>query len=118
MDNGDPETPFYPSIDGVYRWTRLEIYFIPDSLQKTFLREKVDKYGAKYDLPGLPNIPITPIGYNDAEKLLVAIGGDKAPQDLGWALPSSGGPPPTLLLPRVFYHFAHPSSGLARWNQG
>ena len=46
-----------------------------------FLREKVDKYGAKYDLPGLPNIPITPIGYNDAKKLLVAIGGDKAPAD-------------------------------------
>ena len=44
-------------------------------------REKVEKYGAKYDLPGLPNIPITPIGYNDAEKLLVAIGGEKAPDD-------------------------------------
>lgn len=41
----------------------------------------MEKYGAKYDLPGLPNIPITPIGYNDAEKLLIGIGGDKAPAD-------------------------------------
>ena len=54
---------------------------ITDCLLKTSSREKVDKYGAKYDLPGLPNIPITPIGYNDAEKLLVAIGGNKAPAD-------------------------------------
>jgi hypothetical protein len=36
LDNGDPETPFYPSIPGAYRWTR--------NISET--------YGDKFNLPG------------------------------------------------------------------
>jgi len=68
LENGDPETPFYPSIPGAYRWTR----------NKT--AEYGDKFGAT-GLPGLPNIPITPIGYGDAYKLLSRMEGDKAPDN-------------------------------------
>ena len=65
LDEGDPETPFYPSIDGAYRWTR----------------EKTRSFGAKHDLPGLPNIPVQPIGYDDAYKFLSRMKGSKAPAD-------------------------------------
>ena len=64
LDEGDPETPFYPSIPGAYRWTR----------------EKVEAGLAdKHDLPGLPNIPIQPIGYGDALKFLKRMNGDEVP---------------------------------------
>ena len=64
LDEGDPETPFYPSIPGAYRWTR----------------EKVEAGLAdKHDLPGLPNIPIQPIGYGDALKFLKRMKGVEVP---------------------------------------
>ncbi|KAJ1102638.1 hypothetical protein NDU88_000087 [Pleurodeles waltl] len=50
---GDPLTPFYPSIDSAF-----------------FLDEK--------DL-GLPSIPVTPIGYDNAVKYLSKMGGEQVP---------------------------------------
>merc|ERR1712131_201784 len=65
LDQGDPETPFYPSIPGAYRWTR----------------DKVEAgLAEKHDLPGLPNIPIQPIGYGDALKFLKRMEGLEVPE--------------------------------------
>ena len=41
----------------------------------------MEKYGKKHKLPGLPKIPIQPIGYGDAYKFLSRMGGEKAPDD-------------------------------------
>ncbi|XP_069494506.1 N-acetylated-alpha-linked acidic dipeptidase 2-like [Ambystoma mexicanum] len=51
--SGDPLTPFYPSIDSAF-----------------FLEEKD---------AGLPTIPVTPIGYDDAVKYLSKLGGEEVP---------------------------------------
>ncbi|XP_006820652.1 glutamate carboxypeptidase 2-like, partial [Saccoglossus kowalevskii] len=53
INSGDPLTPGYPSLDSAYR--------------------------EEGDIDGLPNIPVHPIGYNDAVEILRQIDGDKAP---------------------------------------
>lgn len=57
MGNGDPLTPGYPSTDTAYR---------------------VDEESLKGDL--LPSIPVHPIGYGLAEKLISYMGGDEVPE--------------------------------------
>ncbi|XP_023222078.1 N-acetylated-alpha-linked acidic dipeptidase 2-like [Centruroides sculpturatus] len=52
---GDPNTPFLPSVDGVYRIPLNEI--------------------------DLPRIPSQPISYNDAQVLMKNLGGPEAPSD-------------------------------------
>ena len=59
-----PSCKLEPSL-GAYRWTR----------------DITEKYGDKHDLPGLPNIQIQPIGYDDAYKFLSRMTGPKAPND-------------------------------------
>lgn len=55
--DGDPSTPMYPAVDGVYR--------VPPENWKD-----------------LPKIPVHPVGFNDALKILVQIAGSEVP--LGW----------------------------------
>ena len=52
-------------IQGAYKWSR----------------DKTENYGTKHDLPGLINIPVTPIGYGDAKKFLTQMEGELVPAD-------------------------------------
>ncbi|KAK7070881.1 N-acetylated-alpha-linked acidic dipeptidase 2 [Halocaridina rubra] len=54
LNNGDPLTPFYPSLESAYR--------IPE------------------DEAALPNIPVQPISYDDALQIFSHLGGEKAPK--------------------------------------
>ena len=53
--DGDPSTPMYPALDGVHRFTS------PSSWTDT------------------PRLPAHPVGFNDALKILVQMGGPEAP---------------------------------------
>ncbi|CAL4059730.1 unnamed protein product [Meganyctiphanes norvegica] len=55
LGNGDPLTPFYPSIESAFR--------IPESEAS------------------IPKIPVQPISYADAYNILIAMDGEKAPEE-------------------------------------
>ena len=58
--DGDPETPNYPSLPNVHRWSKSEL----------------DQEGI------LPTIPCQPIGYRDAKEFMKFLTGTKVPE--GW----------------------------------
>lgn len=72
--DGDPSTPMYPALDGVYR--------VPAGSWKD-----------------MPTIPVHPVGFNDAAKILVQMAGPEVPLNWRGGLNTSYRLGPQLRMP-------------------